>query len=162
MIVAGMLAMLLIPGLSNRLSAQDRCNAASLQGSYAFHVSGTNVSNPSLPPGPFAAIGKNTYDGKGNMSGVIVVSTGGSVINSDYTGTYTLNSDCTGTKLATLHAGLTVGFSFVMDDNLREIRMIVTGVAPNTPQPPEGQPLPQGLTVSGTARELSAGEKDRD
>jgi hypothetical protein len=157
MIVAGMLAMLLIPGFSNRLSAQDRCSAASLQGSYAFHVSGTNVSNKILPPGPFAAIGKNTYDGKGNMSGVIVVSASGHMLTSTYTGTYTLNSDCTGTKSATLDVNkLTVGFSFVMDDELREIRMIVTGVAPS------GTQLQDGLTVSGTARQLSAGSKERD
>jgi len=49
-----------------------------------------------------------------------------------------------------------VGFSFVMDDDLREIRMIATGAAPS------GTQLQQGVTVSGTARQLTTGSKDRD
>ncbi|MFL6439928.1 MAG: hypothetical protein ACJ71Q_20320 [Terriglobales bacterium] len=155
-IFAAMFATLLIPGFANTLNAQDRCSTASLQGSYAFHVSGTNVSNQNLPPGPFAAVGKNTYDGRGHMSGVMVVSAGGGMITSNYTGTYTLNADCTGTKSASLDIGLTVGFSFVMDDDLREIRMIATGAAPS------GTQLQQGVTVSGTARQLTTGSKDRD
>ena len=62
-IVAAVFASLLISGLATRLSAQDRCANASLHGSYAFKVDGTNVSNPYLPLGPFAAVGRNTYDG---------------------------------------------------------------------------------------------------
>ena len=63
-------ATLLISSLATQVSAQERCNLASLQGSYAFRVDGTNVSNPYLPPGPFAAVGRNTYDGRGHMQGV--------------------------------------------------------------------------------------------
>ena len=52
---------LLISSLATAASAQERCTNASLSGSYAFKVDGTNVFVP-LPggPGPFAAIGKNT------------------------------------------------------------------------------------------------------
>jgi len=138
-IVAAALASLLISGFTTRLDAQDRCTNASLKGSYAFQVDGTNVN------GPFAAIGKNTYDGKGHLKGVIVVSSNGAIIPAKYEGTYTLNADCTGIKSAALDFGLTVNFYFVVDSDLREIRMIVTD---------------PGFTVSGTARKLFADRQD--
>ena len=138
-IVAAALGSLLISGFTTRLDAQDRCTNASLKGSYAFQVDGTNVN------GPFAAIGKNTYDGKGHLKGVIVVSSNGAIIPAKYEGTYTLNADCTGIKSAALDFGLTVNFYFVVDSDLREIRMIVTD---------------PGFTVSGTARKLFADRQD--
>src|SRR5882762_5357210 len=95
-IVVALFASLLIAGFTSRVDAQGRCTNASLQGSYAFRVDGTNVSNPYLPLGPFAAVGKNTYDGKGHMTGTIVVSSNGSTFPATYTGTFTVNSDCTG------------------------------------------------------------------
>jgi hypothetical protein len=132
-IVVAVVATILISSLATHASAQERCNNASLLGSYAFQVDGTNVN------GPFAAVGKNTYDGKGQLKGVITISSNGVIIPASYTGTYTLNADCTGIKSATLDIGLTVNFDFVVDSNLRGIRMIVTD---------------PGFTVSGTARKL--------
>jgi len=82
-IIAAALASLLISGFTTRLDAQERCTNASLNGSYAFKVDGTNVANPYLPFGPFAAVGKNTYDGRGHMNGVITVSSNGSIILCD-------------------------------------------------------------------------------
>lgn len=131
--VVALVATLVISSLATRTSAQERCNNASLLGSYAFQVDGTNVN------GSFAAVGKNSYDGKGNLKGVIVISSNGAIIPASYTGTYTLNADCTGIKSAALDIGLTVNFYFVVDSNLREIRMIVTD---------------PGFTVSGSARKL--------
>lgn len=137
-------ASLLISSLATRVSAEPRCNDASLLGSYAFNVDGANVSAP-LPggPGPFAAVGKNTYDGHGHMKGVIVVSSNGVIISATYTGPYHVNSDCTGFKSATLSIGGAVGptvdFDFVIDNDLREIRMIVSD---------------PGFAVSGSARKL--------
>ena len=133
-IVVAAVATLVISSLATHASADGRCNNASLLGSYAFQVDGTNVN------GSFAAVGKNTYDGKGHLRGVMVISSNGMIIPTNYTGTYTLNADCTGIKSAALDAlGLTVNFYFVVDSNLREIRMIVTD---------------PGFTVSGTARKL--------
>ena len=131
--VVAVVAALFISSLATQASAEERCNNASLRGSYAFQVDGTNVN------GPFAAVGKNSYDGKGQLKGVITISSNGVIIPATYTGTYTLNADCTGIKSAALDIGLTVNFSFVVDSNLREIRMIVTD---------------PGFTVSGTARKL--------
>src|SRR5712691_1790086 len=120
-------ASLLISSLATAASAQERCTNASLSGSYAFKVDGANISAP-LPggPGPFAAVGRNTYDGKGGMQGTIVISSNGVIIPATYTGTYQVNADCTGSKSATLDVGATVDFSFVIDDDAREIRMIVS------------------------------------
>jgi hypothetical protein len=144
-------ASLLISALATRVNAQERCTDASALGSYAFKVDGTNVSVP-LPggPGPFAAVGKNTYDGKGQMKGVIVVSSNGVIIPATYTGTYHVNADCTGSKSFTLSIGGAVGptidLDFVLDDDLHEIRMIISD---------------PGFAVSGSARKLftDAGNK---
>jgi len=134
-IILTFVATLIVSSLATHASAQGRCSNASLLGSYAFQVDGANVN------GPFAAVGKNTYDGKGHLTGVITISTNGTLVPAaPYTGTYTLNPDCTGTKSATIPMiGMTVTFYFVVDHNLREIRMIVTN---------------PGFTVSGTARKL--------
>lgn len=153
-IVGAVFASLLISGFTTRLEAQDRCSNASLKGSYAFKVDGTNVSNPYLPLGPFAAVGKNTYDGRGHMRGVIIVSSNGSIIPATYTGVYTVNSNCTGVKSATLSIGAVVDFFFVIDDDLREIQMVVTQAGP------PGS-LADGLTVSGSARKLFADTEDK-
>jgi hypothetical protein len=153
-IVAAVLASLTISGFATRLDARDRCTNASLKGSYAFKVDGTNVSNPYLPLGPFAAVGKNTYDGKGQMRGVITVSSNGSIIPATYTGIYTVNANCTGVKSATLSIGAVVDFFFVIDDDLREIQMVVTQAGP------PGS-LADGLTVSGSARKLVSDTDDK-
>lgn len=139
---------LLVLTLSSAVSAQEPCSNASLSGTYAFRVDGANVSVP-LPggPGPFAAVGKNTYDGKGGMQGTIVISSNGVIIPATYTGTYHVNADCTGSKSATLSVGATVDFAFVIDDDAREIRMLVSDL---------------GFAVSGTARSLDAGSKSRE
>ncbi len=123
-VVAGVLT-LLISSLAAELSAQERCSAASLRGSYAFRVDGDErLGILYLPAGPFSAVGRNTYDGHGHMNGVILVSSNGAMIPASYTGTYTLAADCTGTKSAALNIGLTVDFYFVVDSNLRGIEMI--------------------------------------
>jgi hypothetical protein len=132
-------------------ATQGVCSNASLQGSYGFRVEGTNVSNSALPYGPFAALGKNTYDGQGGMQGEIVVSANGTIFSVLYKGAYTLNADCTGQKSVNLQGaltGLTVTFDFLVDSNLHEIRMIMTQAGPT------GGALSNGLTVSGDAREL--------
>jgi len=147
LVVAAVFAGILISGFTTRVDAQDRCSNASLKGSYAFNVDGTNVSNPYLPLGPFAAVGKNTYDGRGHLRGVITVSSNGSIIPATYTGTYTVDVNCTGIKSATLSIGAVVDFFFVVADDLRDIQMVVTKAGPSGS-------LADGLTVSGSARKL--------
>jgi hypothetical protein len=88
------------------------------------------------------------------MSGVITVSSNGSIIPATCTGTYTVNANCTGVKSATLSIGAVVDFYFVIDDDRREIQMIVTQAGPPGI-------LADGLTVSGSARKLVADGEDR-
>jgi hypothetical protein len=136
-IAFAVIATLTVASAATDARAEPPCSNASLRGDYAFQIDGTNGN------GPFAAVGKNTYDGKGNLSGAIVISTNGTIIRTGYTGGYTVYPDCTGIKWANLDAiPVTVNFDFVVDSNLREIRMIVTD---------------PGSTVSGTARKLFNG-----
>ena len=130
---------------ATEVSAQERCTNASLSGSYAFKVDGTVVSADGSVP--FAAVGKNTYDGKGGLDGTIVISWNGAIIRTTYTGTYHVKADCTGSKSATLVGGPTVDFDFVIDDDAREIRMIVSD---------------EGFAVSGSARKLVTDAKGKE
>jgi hypothetical protein len=135
--------------LATRVDAQEQCNEASLHGSYAFRIEGTVQPNTvGLTQGPFAAVGRATYDGKGGMSGVIVASIGGvsTPLLTDHArftfeGKYKLNSDCTGSKYATLNIGATLNFDFVVTDNMRQIQMVVTDT---------------GVSVSGSAIKIFA------
>ena len=81
------------------------------------------------------------------MTGKIVISSNGVIINATYAGTYSVNADCTGVKSATLDVGATVDFWFVIDDDLREIRMIVSD---------------PGFAVSGSARKLSTDARNKE
>lgn len=147
-IVVALSACLALSLIAAPAGAEERCTDASLTGSYAFRVDGGIVGAP-LPggTGPFAAVGKNTYDGRGHLSGTITVSSVGTVIPATFTGTYHVRPDCTGYKAALLSIGATVNFEFVIDDDLREIRMIVTD---------------PGVTVSGSARKLVTDRRRRD
>ena len=129
-----------LAAFATQAAAGERCTNAALVGSYAFSVARNNV-DVLLPggPGPFHAVGKNTYDGHGHMSGTIVISSNGVVIPAVFSGTYRVRPDCTGSKSAALSIGATVNFEFVIDDDLREVRMIVSDA---------------GFAVSGTARKL--------
>lgn len=145
--VAVVATLLISAAAPARASAQNRCTTASLQGTYSFRVDGMNVSNGALPAGPFAAVGKNTYDGRGQMKGQIVVSANGVIIPTTYTGTYSVNANCSGSKSAVLEGGLIVEFDFVVHSNLRGIDMIVTKAGPLGG-------LAEGLAVSGSAKAL--------
>jgi len=130
-------ATLLVSSPASHASTPAPCSNASLRGDYAFQIDGTNAN------GPFAAVGKSTYDGRGGVTGVFFMSSNGAIIPAHYTGTYALRADCTAVKSANLDIGITVNFYFVVDSNLREIRMISTDA---------------GSTVTGTARKLFSGD----
>ena len=79
--------------LSNGSRAQERehCSNATLHGSYGLHATGT------VPGGlPFAAVGRFTFDGKGNLTGKLFVRIDGDNIEPpEFTGTYLVSQDCT-------------------------------------------------------------------
>ena len=67
-----------------------------MKGSFGYTVTGTVVSANGFAPGPFAAVGRITFDGSGNVQTIRSLSDNGAIIQSDTgTGAYSLGSDCT-------------------------------------------------------------------
>jgi hypothetical protein len=74
------------------LKAQCPFLNATLHGTYMVSGTGTIVGL-----GPIAAVGKTTYDGKGNLTDTYTGSVNGTIYRGvTLTGTYTVNPDCTG------------------------------------------------------------------
>jgi hypothetical protein len=70
------------------------------------------------------------FDGKGNLTQVDHVLLNGIPPAVDWrpaTGTYTVNPNCTGTAQILLQGGPTVNLRFVLVNNGKEIRTVVTG-----------------------------------
>ena len=114
------LVSLLALGLVSRVQAE-RCSNASFKGSYGASCGGF------VGDSPLAVIGVLTADGKGNISGVETLSVNGVITSGvTLTGTYTVNADCTGSIVTTAPDGAVTDHDFVLDDNKKEIRIIVT------------------------------------
>ena len=67
-----------------------QCSNATLHGSYGLHATGT------VPGGlPVAAVGRFTFDGKGNLTGKLFVRVNGNNnAPPEFTGTYSVSPDC--------------------------------------------------------------------
>ena len=103
------------------------CSNASLQGSFGFTSTGTILALPPPLAGPFAEIGRQTFDGRGNTEATATLSANGNIVKVTVQGTYVVNPDCTGSM--TLYVspfGITVNADFVIDDDGAELRAIVT------------------------------------
>jgi hypothetical protein len=109
---------------------QKECSNATLQGSFGYSSTGTLLDSYVPPPfaGPFAEVGRQTFDGKGHTEATATLSSNGNINQAvAINGTYAVNSDCTGSmKLNIPSFGATVHADFVIDDNGAEIRAIVT------------------------------------
>lgn len=103
------------------------CSNASLQGSFGFTNTGTNIALPPPLAGPIAQIGRQTFDGRGNTHGIGTLSANGNIIRVTVQGTYVVNPDCTGSlTLDVSPFGSTVNVDFVIDDDGAELRALVT------------------------------------
>lgn len=103
------------------------CSNTSLRGSFGFTNSGTNLALPAPFGGPIAQIGRQTFDGRGQTQATTTLSANGNIFGATAEGSYLVNADCTGSL--TLHvspAGSTVNADFVIDDDGKEIRALVT------------------------------------
>lgn len=114
-----------------------KCSNANLQGSYGYTATGTLLPTGAPPPfaGPFAEVGRQTFDGNGNTSGAGTLSANGNPQKVTVSGTYTVNPDCTGSMtLNVAPLGLTSHLDFVIDNDGLQIRTISTdpGVAVET------------------------------
>ena len=103
------------------------CSNASLQGSFGFTNTGTNIALPPPLAGPIAQIGRQTFDGRGNTDATATLSANGNIFRVTVQGTYVVNPDCTGSMaLFVSPFGITVNADFVIDDDGAELRVILT------------------------------------
>lgn len=103
----------------------ERCSAATLKGVYAYTVTGALTAGPAA--GPFAAVGRFTFDGLGTFQNVRTISRNGTILPQVAgTGTYTVNADCTGVVTFTDGGVVTLGTELVIDDDGQGVRMIAT------------------------------------
>jgi len=105
--------------------AVPQCSAKTLDGSYGYVVTGTNVGG-ALVPGPVAAVGIATADGAGNLTASDTVSVNGTVIRRAISGTYSVNADCTGQLVFADNFGQTTHLDFVVTQNRQEFSFIQT------------------------------------
>jgi hypothetical protein len=79
------------------------CSEATLQGSFGYSSTGTLLDSyvPAPFAGPFAEVGRQRFDGKGNTAGTATVSSNGNINRVTIEGTYTVNPDCTGSMKPT-------------------------------------------------------------
>jgi hypothetical protein len=77
--------------LGMQLEAWAKCSNATLHGHYSLHATGTVID-----VGDFAAVGRFTFDGNGNLTGKLFVRVAGNNVEPpEFTGTYSVGSDCT-------------------------------------------------------------------
>ena len=77
---------------------------ASLQGSFGFTSTGTLLALPPGLAGPFAEIGRQTFDGRGNTDATATLSANGHIFRVTVQGTQVVNPDWTGSM--TLYVSL--------------------------------------------------------
>src|ERR1700747_3470297 len=84
---------LVVLWLSIGMQAEDRaiCSNATLHGSYGLHATGTVIG-----VGDFAAVGRFTFDGAGNLTGKLFVRIAGNNVEPpEFKGPYSVSPDCT-------------------------------------------------------------------
>jgi hypothetical protein len=105
------------------------CSNALLKGSYGYTGTGALLAAYVGPTdaGPFAEVGRQTFDGKGNTTATATLSSNGDIAQVTVKGTYSVKSDCTGTMtLDVVEFGSTVDLNIVIDEDGNEIRAIVS------------------------------------
>jgi type VI protein secretion system component Hcp len=90
------------------------CSVASLNSVYGFINTGYETA-PTIHPS--VSVGQITYDGKGNVSGAVTHSNGGTISTLTFTGTYSVSNDCTGSTVETQSDGNIIHNSFVIGRN---------------------------------------------
>jgi len=121
-------ATVLVLGIVPRAQADEhrKCSNASLQGSFGFTSTGTLLALPPPLAGPFAEVGRQTFDGNGNTDATATASANGHIAKLTLQGTYVVNPDCTGSMtLYVFELGSSFNADFVIDDDGAELRVIV-------------------------------------
>jgi hypothetical protein len=105
------------------------CSKATLWGSFGYTSTGTLLASYAPPPfaGPFAEVGRQTFDGKGNTDATATLSANGNIVKATIEGTYTVNPDCTGSMTLNVSPlDVTVHADFVIGADGAELRAIVS------------------------------------
>ena len=103
------------------------CSNDTLQGSFGYTSTGTLIALPPPFAGPFAEVGRQTFDGKGKTDSTATTSSNGNIVKVTIVGTYTVNKDCTGSMtLFVTPFDATVHADFVISDDGAELRAIVS------------------------------------
>jgi hypothetical protein len=128
---AAVLATVLVLGIAPKARAgeDEPCSNATLNGSFGYTSTGTLL--PSYVPapffGPFAEVGRQTFDGNGHTEATATTSSNGNIVPVTIEGTYSVNKDCTGSMTVNVSPfGSVVHADFVIDDHGAEIRAIGT------------------------------------
>ena len=124
------LAMVFVLGVAPKAQAGEGrgCSNVTLQGSFGYTSTGTLLETFVPPPyaGPFAEVGKQTFDGKGNTDAIGSLSANGNILlGVTFQGTYSVNPDCTGSMTLSSSLGVS-NADFVIDDDGTELRLIFT------------------------------------
>jgi hypothetical protein len=128
--LAIVVATMFVPGIVRTAQAGDRdeCSNATLHGSFGFTSIGTLLNLPPPLAGPFAEIGRQTFDGRGMTDATATASANGNINKLTLQGTYSVDADCTGSMTLAIVApfiGAPFKADFVIDDNATELRVIV-------------------------------------
>jgi hypothetical protein len=116
-------------GSKARAGENERCSNANLRGSFGYTSTGNLFPAYAPPPfaGPFAEIGRQTFDGRGNTEATATLSANGNIARVTIAGTYTVNPDCTGIMtLDVSPLGLRVNADFVIVRDGAEFQAIGT------------------------------------
>ncbi len=128
-------------GALARQDAQAGCTVATLKGSYGYTVTGSLAGGPT--PGPFAAVGRLTFDGAGNFQNSRTISRNGLITpRVQGTGTYSIEPDCAGTMLFSDGGVVTLSNDIVVDADGDAFRLIAT--SPGTVLTADGRRLAGG------------------
>ena len=102
------------------------CSNATLKGTYDYASIAWLISAAGLPT-PFAVAGFNTYDGKGNGTGVVTHNNGVVVTPNKTTSfTYSVKADCTGTLVVNLADGSIDHFNLYVSPSGNQFRWVGT------------------------------------
>jgi hypothetical protein len=70
------------------------CSAGDLSGDYALNMAGTVLNVALVPSGPYARVGKVTFDGVSTLSASVNTSYAGLIQPETFKGTYTVDATC--------------------------------------------------------------------
>ena len=110
------------------------CTSNNLNGDYALTMSGTIISGFNVGPGPFARVGKVSFDGESNFAASVQTSYSGVIVPETFAGSYAVNANCSFTTSFPL-GGSQSGWFGVLEDTVSGANII--------------QASPSGVVVTG-------------